>query len=352
MAVFFENACPAGWEVEPLAQGRMVVSVTNGTQGGFTVNSPLSDMEVRSHNHASQAVTVLASKSVSGSKGSDYTSAARGQQFGSNNTENAPSGAAFVQLQLCLSPQADALPSLPTDTVVFFDLDTFACPSGFVPLKDASGRVMVPSHDAEITKSDAAPLADQEDRQHAHTDDGSCDIATQPTDYEGIGGCCNDAPSASGRYPVTVTANASSTNVPYIQMLTCGSQGSQGGDLPDGALVFSVSELGCPAGWTLFDELGGRFPVVTPTGGTPGATFGGSPVTRASPNGVTHTHDLHGAIETQAAGVELVSGCCAHGYAENGVYEYACASSADDAVLPYLMAPLCRKGPSPALRGA
>jgi hypothetical protein len=214
---------------------------------------------------------------------------------------------------------------------------------------------LVPAHSTDITKSDAAPLADQEDRGHAHANDnGQCAVSTQATDFEGVGGCCNDNPSADGTYAVSVTAGQSTTGLPYIQMLTCGSAPSEdapavadGPDLPDGALFFSTSELGCPPGWEPFVELGGRFPVANPDGGSAGTTFGGVPVASTSASGVPHAHDITGSIVTRPAGIELVEGCCAKGYAESGIYEYACATDDTQSVeFPYLMAPLCRRSPA------
>lgn len=358
-ALFFEQGCPAGWIREPLSAGRMIVSVTNGSRGGFTIHQALSDQEIREHSHQSLAVTSLSTKSVSGVDGSDHTAAAHGAQHGSNATAAGAAGLGFVQLPLCVAVTALPNATLPPGAAAFFGPDTFGCPTGFDPLADAAGRVLAPAHDLQITKSDSAPLGDQEDRLHSHpTDNGQCAINTQATDYEGIGGCCNDSPSADGTYPVSVSAGPASTSLPYIQLLTCGageSAGGSQGSLPDGALFFSTSELGCPTGWEVFEELGGRFPVSTPVGGTDGTVFGGEPIPRASAAGTTHAHDLHGSIVTSPAGVELVHGCCAKGYAESGVYEYSCAT--DDthgSGLPYLMTPLCRRSPAAAnaLRGS
>ncbi|KAA0146002.1 hypothetical protein FNF27_06143 [Cafeteria roenbergensis] len=358
-ALFFEQGCPDGWIREPLSAGRMIVSVTNGTRGGFTIHQALSDQEVRTHSHQSLAVTSLATKSVSGVDGSDHSAAAHGAQHGANATAASAAGLGFVQLPLCVAVTALPNATLPAGAAAFFGPDTFSCPAGFDPLADAAGRILTPAHDLQITKSDSLPLGDQEDRLHSHpTDNGRCAINTQATDFEGIGGCCNDSPSADGTYPVSVSAGPASTGLPYIQLLTCGaagdeqSHGASQGSLPDGALFFSTSELGCPAGWEVFDELGGRFPVSTPVGGTDGSVFGGEPIARASATGTTHAHDLHGSIVTSPAGIELVHGCCAKGYAESGVYEYACATDdTQGSGLPYLMTPLCRRSPAAAATG-
>lgn len=355
-ALFYEGECPIGWIEDPLARGRMIVSVVNGSRGGFTVNEPLSDMENRGHSHTTLASTSFPTKSVSAVDGSDHTAAAQGSQHGANKTELGGSGLGFVQLRLCVTVNAIANVTLPAEAVAFFGPDIYECPVGFLPLDDSAGRALIPGHSTDITKSDAAPLADQEDRGHSHVhDNGQCSVTTQSTDFEGVGGCCNDSPSADGTYAVAVTSGESTTGLPYIQMLTCGSSPSaedeapvlEGPDLPDGALFFSTSELGCPQGWEPFVELGGRFPVANPNGGTAGSTFGGNPVPSSSATGVPHAHDITGAIVTRPAGIELIQGCCAKGYAESGVYEYACATDDTQSVdFPYLMAPLCRRSPA------
>lgn len=330
----------------------MIVSVSNASRGGFTVNTPLTDQELRKHSHTTKASTSFTQKSVSAVDGSDHTAAAQGSQTGANSTESGGSGLAFVQLRLCATVNSIPNVTMPADAVVYFGPDIYSCPDGFAPLEAAAGRALIPAHSADITKSDAAPLADQEDRTHNHPrDNGQCAVQTQATDFEGVGGCCNDSPSADGKYAVDVVTGNATTGLPYIQLLTCGSEppSSPVGApaLPDGALFFSTNELGCPEGWEPFVELGGRFPVANPDGGTAGATFGGQPVAASSAFGVPHAHDITGSIVTRPAGIELIHGCCANGYAEAGVYDYACAT--DDTVsvdFPYLMTPLCRRSPA------
>jgi hypothetical protein len=356
LALFFETDCPAGWIEEPLSQGRLIVSVTDGSLGGFTVNSPLGDQEDRPHLHQTMANTSLAVKEVSALSGSDHTAAAQGPQSGANASEAAPSGLGFVQLRLCITTMTLPNVSLPLGGAAYFGPDTFSCPDGFASLDDSQGRVLIPSHATDITKSDAPPLGNQEDRPHSHpNDNGACAIQTQSTDFEGVGGCCNDGPSADGTYPVHVAAGPATSKLPYVQFLTCGSDNSTDGaeaTLPDGALFFSTSELGCPDGWQVFQELGGRYPVALPSGGTAGAIFGGSGVNAQSPTGVPHVHQLQGSIATVPAGIELIHGCCADGYAESGTYDYSCATDDTQGVgIPYLMLPLCQRAPG-SLRGA
>ena len=66
----------------------------------------------------------------------------------------------------------------------------------------------------------------------------------------------------------------SSSNLPYIQLLTCVSINKTfEADFPVGAMLFN--EISCPPGWNVSLTVSGRFPVALPVNGLPGATFGG-----------------------------------------------------------------------------
>ena len=65
-------------------------------------------------------------------------------------------------------------------------------------------------------------------------------------EYAGIDGCCNNDPSRAGTYSMQGLTSLSSSNIPYVQLLTCLSKNeSFNVDLPNGALIFSPL-LGCP----------------------------------------------------------------------------------------------------------
>ena len=74
----------------------------------------------------------------------------------------------------------------------------------------------------------------------------------------------------------------------------------------------------CPTGWKQAPATQGRFIVGAPKGAPPDVSFGGEPVSSATPR--THVHGNDVAVETVPHGIALAAGCCGSGYAKNMAY--------------------------------
>ena len=165
-------------------------------------------------------------------------------------------------------------------------------------------------------------------------------------DYAAVDGCCNDNPAPSGVFPLYGTTQPASTNVPYIQMLTCFSEeDSFEPILPPGAMFFSPL-LGCDAlkgGWALAAASSGRFVAAMAQGGVPGATFGGDSLLPNATAEAGTAHALQGLFHVGSDDLAILQGCCAQGYAASADVPFAATTGPEPASFPYLMAALCQR---------
>jgi hypothetical protein len=218
-------------------------------------------------------------------------------------------------------PPIDAGPlgdSLPTGAVMFFT--TRACPLGWEPFSDAAGRVAVAmQRDAPVGTRFGTPLSDGEDRAHTHTLSESFNVLE--VSYAGIVGCCNDnLGAANSAASFTTTSAASTTGLPYVQMLVCRKTGmayAHTSPLPSGMMVFFTGTR-CPEGFSQPAMSQGRVPIGLVPGGTANAVFGGAPL--GATDVAAHTHEVNAPLTTTSHGIALGSGCCGSGYARHGMY--------------------------------
>ena len=155
-------------------------------------------------------------------------------------------------------------------------------------------------------------------------------------------GCCLDTVGGAGTYPVNGNGVAGSTNLPYIQLLTClAESGPNSASLPEGAYLFHTNDK-CADGWELNTQLSGRFVVTVPQNGTVGASFGGAPVDQGADQPI-HNHTLSGAVDLTSTAVELASGCCATGYAGQGSYDFQAVTVDGPANLPFILLSMCQQ---------
>lgn len=342
-STFFQSAtCPDGWEEAVDCKGRLLVSVTNPTDGGITVGDALADQEDRLHSHAYSATLDLPYKEISADDCCNSQGACAGTYTPAGNSSLAPSGLPFSQLIFCTIANATVSGGVPFGTIGYF-LPTATtgsyCPSAWEPLDEAAGRILVPGYDdVGLISSDTAPLSSGEDRTHKHS--FSCPITTDSVEYAGIAGCCNDNIGADGTYQVEGDSNEASSGLPYIQLLTCVYQNhTDAAVLPVETLLFN--EVSCDVGWNVTLDVAGRFLVALPEAGVPGIEFGAESLPPDFSGNNNHTHQIAGDVTIPDCEIGLISGCCADGYAKDQTYDYQCAASAAPVDLPYLVAPLC-----------
>jgi hypothetical protein len=235
--------------------------------------------------------------------------------------------------------------SLPTGAVSYFNARN--CPVGWEPFADAAGRSIVPSASTDVGATFGTPLRDAEDRAHSHAVTANVSLPT--VDYAGIAGEANHGLGRGGAQPLTVTVDAASAGLPYVQLLVCHKKAApqtQKGLAPAGTLMF-FTNAECPSGWGRTTTTEGRFLVGVPEKGTAAQSFGGPPLgSNPSPGpgeNRVHQHELQGSITTSAHGIALLSGGLAGGYARDGKHAYRASSDEASALLPYIKLLQCEK---------
>lgn len=337
---FSTDRCPAGWTEVPQLKGRLIVSVTNPAVAGVAVNTPLKDQEERTHTHSWNTFVDLPQKQVAAIGCCNNQGAAHDKYPVSGNFDDTPSGYPMTQMVACRLSQPNNDP-VAFGTVGFFDASVVACPPDWEPFSEGNGRIVVPGYrNGGPQPSVAPPLVSGEDRQHRHYYNAS--FKTVEVSYEGIAGCCNNGPAASGTVRIQDVAQSTSTGLPYLQMLTCVSEVETfNTTLPQGALAFN--SLKCPTGWVLDMAHRGRMLVANPDGGEAGASFGGRSLGADAAVEPHHLHTFKGSFATRSTGVGLASGCCGHGYVADQEYTFDGVSSDVATRLPYVMVPLCTR---------
>jgi hypothetical protein len=237
------------------------------------------------------------------------------------------------------APPIDVAPNasdpMPPGAISFF-LAT-SCPSGWTSYDAAAGRAIVPTRtDPSVVVG--APLARNEIRAHHH--DAGVGVDLPSTSFAGIAGASNTGVAAAGHVDGAIATADADAALPYVQLLGCKKTApANGAPLPSAMLAF-FDGAACPAGWTdAADAMTGRMLVGNPSGGAPGATFGGAPL--ASGEMRTHTHPITGTLALPAHGIALVSGCCAGGYASAGDLAIGATSAVSMADVPYLQLRAC-----------
>lgn len=107
-------------------------------------------------------------------------------------------------------------------TVAFFGSDITACPEGWIQADYAMGRLVVGVIDEPaVGKIVGKPLANQEDRTHAHAFMASVDLP-----YKAVAAAdgANNEGAAAQVYEVAGATDPSPTGLPFIQLLVCEKQ--------------------------------------------------------------------------------------------------------------------------------
>lgn len=112
---------------------------------------------------------------------------------------------------------------MPRGTVAFFAGPT-TCPEDWGPATYTNGRLVVGAYvsDAgvasDLLETVGDPLADREDRAHAHTFSGTVSLAAQ--NLSGADGS-NAAAAATGTVDVAGTTSPATTGLPFVQLMVC-----------------------------------------------------------------------------------------------------------------------------------
>jgi hypothetical protein len=240
---------------------------------------------------------------------------------------------------------SDALPFL---TVSYFN---GSCPDGWEPMTAAKGRFLVPSmQGGGVGAFEGEALAVGETPEHKHTK-AEAKVELISRSFILVAGGPNHSLAHSGTESMSGSAKKASGGLPYIQYMVClKTDNDTAGSVPEGVMTFR-GEPTCADGWGENYAAKGRYIAGLPESGSPGATFGGPPLTPSEIR--THTHEIDGDIKFPEHDIAGGSGCCAEGYAGSGtrpihdgrtVVNASKKHKNDSAVqAPYYTAPLCRK---------
>lgn len=219
---FAAQACPLGWAPMDEAAGRTILPTPTGGSMAVAIGEPLRTGESRKHAHAAKTKVEVPTQSFSaiGGSGNDGLASA-GSLDVDVPLDDASSELPYVHLLACekLSlpvPWAKAIPRAMTS---FFRLPK--CPDGWATLPDSPGRfpVGLPDKAAPGLPFGGSPLQDQEKRGHNHVVTGS--LQTSPHGVALLSGCCADGYAKNGAYPISVTSEPSSVDLPYVQLAFC-----------------------------------------------------------------------------------------------------------------------------------
>ncbi len=222
VAWFSTQACPLGWTAVDEAAGRTILPTPTGGTLGATLGAPLRTGERRTHGHAAKTKVDVPAQSFAaiGGSGNDGLASA-GSLDVDVPLDPASSELPYVQLLACekLSIAAPWAGPLPAGMTSFFRLA--ACPDGWGPIAVASGRFLVglPDKGTPAAAFGGGPLSDLESRGHDHVVTGS--LATSPNGVALLSGCCADGYAKNGSYPISVTADRSPVDLPYVQLPFC-----------------------------------------------------------------------------------------------------------------------------------
>jgi hypothetical protein len=230
--------------------------------------------------------------------------------------------------------------AIPQNGVGFFQVP--ACPNGWEPFKAAAGRAILPTIGTMPGGATVGePLTSGEERMHTHEVKATLNLID--ISYAGIASGGNTGVAKAGAVSFATTSDAASAGLPYVQLLACKKMAiPEPGvrPLPVGMQLYFDAAT-CPSGWKQAPATQGRFIIGSPQGAPADVSFGGEPVSSASPR--THRHGNEVAVETTPHGIALAAGCCGSGYAKNMAYSSKEDTETAEAGLPWIELLHCEK---------
>jgi hypothetical protein len=228
------------------------------------------------------------------------------------------------------APRGDAIPS---GAISYFTGPS--CPEGWKAYDTGNGRLLLPTLGSAAGGTKYGnPLMSGEDRTHTHAIKGSFAVAS--TSFAGIAGGGNHGVGTAGVVKFETTSDPVSTGLPYVQLLVCKKAAEavpRSTPLPKGMEIFFDTPT-CPTGWKQAEDTQGRFVVGLPKGAKGDLSFGGAPLSGATPR--THGHGKSAVLKTESHGIALASGCCGDGYAADGMYLAGEPCDESEVDLPYV----------------
>lgn len=231
VAFFNLSACPEGWTPFSRADGRLVASLMPGGGNGALVgDTPLSDLENRTHQHKLTASFTTTKKSyvlIGGCCNESLGNA--GTYSFTGTTEPASSNLPYTQLLMCqkleLPPEGSESP--PSGMLIYSG--GFDCPPGYTNNQVLQGRFMIglPKSGSPGVSFGGPPLKTGQQNTHKHTIDGTVSMPSH--DIAGAGGCCADGYAGSDNVTASGATDdfipgaelSEAVDLPYIELLQC-----------------------------------------------------------------------------------------------------------------------------------
>ncbi len=111
----------------------------------------------------------------------------------------------------------DSADAVPSGTVAFFSGTAGACPQGWRVADETTGRLIVAGGDS-VGKLVGVPLANEEDRTHAHSFSASVNLP-----YKALSALDgnNNQGAAAQTYTDSGMSKPATTGLPFIQLVAC-----------------------------------------------------------------------------------------------------------------------------------
>ena len=225
--------------------------------------------------------------------------------------------------------------------------DKFTSAEQTIPL---NGYFLVPFAPPLSTNTAGQTVGDgfgnQENRTHSHSLSSSIDLSSHK--YALDSGSSRNL-THDGSYAFSGTTDASSNNVPYVQLLLCEKCDSYTNPLPAALakVIAFHNDLDCPSGWKATSGNYGRYQVGLPSGGSNGATFPSSVSPLSAMAVAEHKHPFSGQVTLPSSGVTGDNGCdefspCSKHYGSQGTYSFSGTSGGPSHNLPYMAVTSCQ----------
>lgn len=343
------ETCPAGWERATEADGRLLKATNSGLEVGVTAGTAVVASQLIGHDHGFTLSGSLGSKGIAAVSGCcNDTGAASGTHSQAGVTDESGMGLPMIERLLCrrLEIEGESVDTHPFPQGAIFFVDGIQCPTGWSPLAEADGRLVVSTPDGGAPGvTVGTPLASGVVPVHNHG--LSTSISPSSISFAAFGGG-NQSGASHSNMNLSGTSDSSDGGIAYIQYRLCKAPAPQAAPptaivdvepIPEGVEAFYEGAT-CPLGWTP-STAQGTFVMALSDGGTAGATYGAGPLSQGEDR--THTHAAGGSFGLNSTSFAIAGGCCHDGFSGKGDYSWSTTSAPASSGVPYLTLTLCQK---------
>jgi hypothetical protein len=351
VSFFMSDSCPEGWRPSERAQGRLILATVEPSRVGKTYGTPLGPQQMPEHVHDFKGQVTLSSEPLAAaSGGGNPSSGPQGTHEATGVTAPTTSNLPFQQLIACekAEDEKEVVDSMPYQAVSFFQ--TGSCPNGWALFREANGRFLVPWMQGGTLGAQVVSQAWLDGpSNHTHSLESSVTLPSVSFIAAKHFITTNNSLARAGQYTLTGQSSEARaegggawTPMPYVELLACTKTrfNKPRKPIPSGMVVFSGAD-NCADGWKVTLTTSGRFLVGLPSGGEPGAAFGGEPLRPQEDR--QHSHSMSGTFTLSQHNVAVGTGCCANDYAQSGSFTYHGSAKPSSMGVPYVVVRQCTK---------